>query len=49
MENEKLKQECKHEWGTYEKGRNCLHCSDCGVELDMITRRPVESKEGKMA
>lgn len=37
--------ECKHEWGTYKNGRNCLHCADCGVELDMITRQPIKKDE----
>ena len=34
------KKTCQHEYGTYKHGRNCLHCADCGVELDMITRKP---------
>jgi len=35
------KEKCKHEWGTYKNGRDCLHCADCGIELDMITRQPL--------
>ena len=39
-----IKTECQHENGSY-KGTRQLWCSDCGIELDMITRKPVV-KEG---
>ena len=32
---------CEHEYGSY-KGTRQLWCSDCGCELDLITRKPVE-------
>jgi hypothetical protein len=35
---------CKHEYGSY-KGTRQLWCSDCGVELDLITRKPKDGEE----
>ena len=38
--------ECKHEWGKPipqgEKDYPNYKCSECGIELDCLTRRPVE-------
>lgn len=36
------KDQCKHEYGTYKHGRSSLHCAECGIKLDMITRRPID-------
>jgi len=40
--------ECQHEFGKYrpntEKGP-VLVCADCGIELDVITHKPIEKKE----
>ena len=41
--------ECKHQYGQYrpngEPGPVCV-CADCGVELNVITRKPEEVKNG---
>lgn len=35
-----LSKPCEHEYGSY-KGTRQLWCSGCGVELDLVTRKPI--------
>jgi hypothetical protein len=37
---------CDHEYGSY-KGTKKLWCSNCGIELDLITRKPVNKEKEK--
>ena len=42
------KEKCKHEWGKYRPNTEegpILVCADCGVELDVITRK---EKQGEL-
>ena len=43
-EDDMDEKKCKHEYGSY-KGTGQLWCCECGVELDVITRKPI-AKDG---
>lgn len=40
----KTREECKHEYGSYQ-GTERLWCMECGCELNVITRKPVDDEE----
>jgi hypothetical protein len=43
-----MKENCQHEYGHYRPNTEpgpVLVCSECGIELDVITRRPKDEKE----